>query len=540
MGLVIASFICVITSLMSSATVGSGPSPASTNGLGAVNFPISCSAAAQSKFNTAVLLLHSFWYDKSEQAFRAVAVADPACAMAYWGIAMSRWHELWAPPDKDDVRVAVAAVKQAQEIGAKTDRERRFVAAIAAFYHSYNLTNEDASAQAYASVMKSLHAAYPADRQVSLFYALALIATASPDDKKFTNRLAAGAILEPIFAEEPSDPGAAHYIIHAYDDPKLASKALHAAQEYAHIAPAVPHALHMPSHTFTDLGMWEDSIASNRASLAAEYQDYPIERLGSSTFDDFHSTDFLEYAYLQAGRVRDAQRLSAQVADARLMSSDPYDSLEYALVLSRLPIEREQWQSAARLKAPVASFSQTQYPFAAAIFDYVRGIGAARSGDATNASLQLHKLDALAAWANSASVRMLIKYIQIEHTSLSAWIAYARGQNASAVAQLRSAVDTASIWERPPPLFVWPIQEQLGELELLLHRPDQAELAFQASLKENPNRLRSLDGAAQAAAELGDRATAQKYYAAIISSCPHADAALVEVTRAQEFVSHKP
>jgi predicted Zn-dependent protease len=540
MALVIASFIFVITSLMSSATAVISKSPASTNGLGAVNFPISCSAAAQSKFNTAVLLLHSFWYDKSEQAFRAVAVADPACAMAYWGIAMSRWHELWAPPDKDDVRVAAAAVKQAQKIGAKTDRERRFINAIAAFYHSYNLTNEPASAQVYASAMKSLHAAYPADRQASLFYALALIATAPPEDKKFTNQLAAGAILEPIFAEEPNDPGAAHYLIHAYDDPKLASKALHAAQEYAQIAPAVPHALHMPSHTFTDLGMWEDSIASNRASLAAEYRDYPVERLGSSTFDDFHSTDFLEYAYLQAGRVRDAQRLSAQVAAARPMPSDIYDSLEYVLVLSRSVIEREQWQSAARFQTPIVSFSQTQYPFAAAVIDYVRGIGAARSGDAISASLQLQKLDELSAWAKSASYKRLLTYIQIEHASLSGWIAYARGQNPSAVVELRSAIATASIWEQPPPLFVWPIQEQLGELELLLHRPDQAQLAFQASLKENPNRLRSLDGAARAAVELGDRVTAQKYYAAIISSCPHADAGLVELMRAQEFVSPKP
>jgi predicted Zn-dependent protease len=506
-----------------------------TNQLGTVNFPITCSFAAQAKFNRAVTLLHSFWYDKAEQEFRRVAAADPTCAMAYWGVAMTHWTELWGPPDDQDIKVASRAIAQAEKIGAKTDRERKFVAAIAAFYHSYNASTGTGGAAEYAAVMRKLHASYPSDRQVALFYGLALIATASPQDKSFHNQRAAGTILEPIFAAEPNDPGAAHYIIHAYDNPKLAPKALRAAREYAKIAPAVPHALHMPTHTFTDLGLWEDSIASNRASLKAEYQNYPTEHLGSLTFDDFHSTDFLEYAYLQAGRVSDARDLAAQTRAVHTVPDGLYYAAEYTLTLTRGLIERRQWQAAATFSLPGGSVSFTKYPTAAAVVDYVRGLGDARSNKVAAAGAELRKLEVLATWAKVQHSGFLMRFAGMERTSLAGWIARANGQNEAALSQLRTAAAAVTGGESPPPLMVWPVQEQLAEMLLELRRPSEARNAFQQALQENPNRLQSLSGAAEAALETGDQAAALGYYRTIVASCPHADANVPEVVQARKF-----
>jgi tetratricopeptide (TPR) repeat protein len=536
----VALLVLVVILLTFDGQVRAAKTANQTNALGVVNFPVACSPAAQTKFNTAVTLLHSFWYDKAEQTFRGVAAIDPTCVMAYWGVAMTHWTELWGPPDDQDVKVATKAIAQAEKIGAKTDREQRFIAAIAAFYHSYSVTEGTGGAIEYTAVMRALHASYPSDRQVALFYALALISTASPDDKSFSNQRAAGMILEPIFAAEPNDPGAAHYIIHAYDNPTLAPKALHAAMEYAKIAPAVPHALHMPSHTFTDLGLWEDSIASNRASLKAEYQNYPTEHLGSSTFDDFHSTDFLEYAYLQAGRASDARTLARQVGVVHTVPDAPYYAAEYVLTLARGLIERGQWEAAANFSLPGGSVSFTKYPTAAAIVDYVRGLGAARSNNVSGATNELRQLATLMTWAKAQHRGFLIQFVGTEQTSLTGWIARARGQSAAALSQLRTAAAAATRGESPPPLLVWPVQEQLAEMLLELNRPSEALSAFQHSLQDDPNRLQSLRGAAQAALETGDREAALRYYRSIVASCPHADADVAEVVKAREYTQASP
>ena len=531
---IVALLVLIVTSMGLSGQVRAVTAE-QPNKLGTVNFLITCSPAAQVKFNTAVTLLHSFWYDKAEQEFRSVAAADPRCAMAYWGVAMTHWTELWGPPDDQDVKIASLAIAQAEKIGAKSDKERRFIAAIAAFFHSYNVTEGTGSAVEYTAVMRSLHASYPGDRQVALFYALALIATASPDDKRFKNQRAAGAILEPIFEAEPNDPGAAHYIIHAYDNPTLASRALRAASEYAKIAPAVPHALHMPSHTFTDLGLWEDAILSNRASLKAEYQNYPTEHLGSSTFDDFHSTDFLEYAYLQAGRLAEARTLAMQVSVVRAVPGSPYAAAEYVLTLTRPLIERQQWQAAAKFSLPGGSVSFTKHPTAAAIVYYVRGLGDARSNKVSAAGRELRQLAALATWAKAQHNRFLVRFTGTEQSSLAGWIARARGQDATALSKLRMAAATVTRGESPPPLLVWPVQEQLAEMLLELHEPAEARSAFQQSLKENPNRLQSLSGAAETALATGDRVAALGYYRSIVASCPQADANVLEVNQARRF-----
>jgi len=509
-----------------------------SNRLGTVNFPVSCNANAQARFDTGMELLHSFWYDRSEEVFREVAVDDPNCAMAYWGIAMSRWHQLWEWPDANDVKVAAAAIAVAEKIGGKTDRERRFIAAIADFYRGYNPSTDLGGADRYTADMQALHKSYPTDRQVALFYALALIATAPSNDPTFAQNLKAGAILEPIFAAEPNDPAAAHYIIHAYDSPTLAWRALPAAREYARIAPAVPHALHIPSHTFTDLGLWEDSIASNVAALSAEHQDYPnTEALGTAHFDDFHGTKFLEYAYLQAGRERDAAALADKVAASGSVPDTVGDQFEYMLTLSWRLVGLGEWQAANDFSVPPAARSEVTQPVALAILHYVRGLGAVRIDDTAAATAELQKLTQLDDAAQAQNHRFIASYDTIEEDSLKAWIAQAEGHDASAITLLRTAAaQSKQVDSDTPPASVWPLEEQLGTMLSAQHRPADALSAFRQSLKVSPNRLQSLSGAAEAATEIGDRAAALGYYRAILASCPHADADDPAVVQAKSFV----
>ncbi|HEX2711328.1 MAG TPA: hypothetical protein VHM88_03765, partial [Candidatus Acidoferrales bacterium] len=311
--------------------------------LGKVNFPVSCDAAVRPQFSRAVAMLHSFWYERASEEFAAIAGKDPACGMAYWGVAMTYYHPLWEPPGPAALKQGWAAVEKAKSAGAKTQRERDYIAAVELFYKDSDKLDHRTRALAYEKAMEQLQARYADDREATIFYALALRATASPTDKTYANQKKAGAILEKIFAEQPEHPGVAHYIIHCYDYPRLAQESLDAARRYAKIAPDSPHALHMPSHIFTRLGLWQESIESNLASAAAARKD-------NAPGDELHARDYLVYAYLQSGQDGEANKELGALP--KLRENDPgYFAALYAVgsMPARYALERHRWAEAAAL-----------------------------------------------------------------------------------------------------------------------------------------------------------------------------------------------
>src|SRR5687767_12229941 len=338
--------------------------------LGRVNFATSCTKPAQQKFNRAVALLHSFWYDEAEKAFNDVVQTDPKCAMGYWGVAMSLYHPLWAPPLSVELQRAATAMQKANATVAPTQRERDYLAAIATFYRDADKIDHRTRALAYEKAMEQIVVRYPQDQEAAVFYALALLGTALPTDKTYANQKKAAGILNKVLAAEPNHPGVAHYIIHSFDYPALADLALAAARSYSRIAPDSPHALHMPSHIFIRLGLWPESIESNIASAAAG-------RKHASAKDEVHAMDYLAYAYLQTAQDAKAKELDDAVYAMNKVESQIFQ-VAYALaaIPARYTLERRQWSEAAALKVPVESFPWNKFAYAEAIVHFARGLGA--------------------------------------------------------------------------------------------------------------------------------------------------------------------
>ncbi|HEY6922522.1 MAG TPA: hypothetical protein VI653_03565, partial [Steroidobacteraceae bacterium] len=323
--------------------------------LGKVNFPVSCQPSVQSDFSSAVAMLHSFWFERASETFARVAEKDPNCGMAYWGIAMTHWHEIWEAPGPVDLKAGIDAVAQAKSVGAKTQRERDYIAAIEMFYADTDKLDHGARARAYETAMDQLRARYPDDHEATIFYALALLATAPPADKTYVNQRKASAVLEPLVVAEPQHPGVAHYIIHADDYPPLAESGLEAARRYAKIAPDSPHALHMPSHIFTRLGLWQESIDSNLASAASAAKN-------NAPGNEAHAKDYMIYAYLQGAQDREAKSTLQSLPKGR--PDDPqYMNWLYATGASpaRYAVERHQWAEAAALPVPSGTFPRERY-----------------------------------------------------------------------------------------------------------------------------------------------------------------------------------
>src|SRR5215469_10470643 len=357
--------------------------------LGKVKFTISCDPAVQQQFSNAVAMLHSFWYEKASDTFAAVAEKDPKCGMAHWGVAMTHYHPIWEAPGPADLRAGASAVEKAEAAGAKTQREKDYIAAIEAFYKDNEKIDHRTRAAAYEKAMEQLQARYPDDHEAAIFHALALLATAPPTDKTYVNQKKAGAILEPIFAEQPEHPGVAHYIIHAYDYSPLADKALEAARRYARIAPDSPHALHMPSHIFTRLGLWQESIESNLASAASA-------RKNNAPGNELHAKDYLIYAYLQGGQDREAKR--ALVAPPPGRPDDPqYMNWLYAMGTSpaRYAVERHQWAEAAALPVPENTFPGGRWAWTEANLHFARALGASHTGKTEAARSDVQQLTSM-------------------------------------------------------------------------------------------------------------------------------------------------
>jgi hypothetical protein len=483
--------------------------------VGEVGFPVSCSADAQQQFTRAVALLHSFWYEEAVKAFTGVADVDPSCAMAYWGVAMSNWYPLWYPPSAAALKAGSDAVAKAQSIGAKTDRERDYIEAIAVFYRDSDKLDNRTRSIAYEKAMEQVYLRYPDDREAGVFYALALDTTALPTDKTYANQEKAAKILQRVFAEQPNHPGAAHYLIHSYDSPSLADLGLPAAICYSDIAPAVPHALHMPSHIFTRVGQWQSSIDSNRASAEAG-RTYAAKVFGPGVVWDqtLHAMDYLEYSYLQTGQDGDAKRVLDQLMSyQKAIPSSLAAAYAIAAIPARYAVERQNWDEAAALQAPPLTSSGNEYPWTAPMITYARALGAAHTGDFAGAQAEIGKLTAARDSLIQAKNTYWAGQVDVEARSASAVLALAQGKRDEALTLMRSAADLEDASDKHPvtPGSIVPARELLGDMLLEANQPAEALVEYERSLHSAPNRFHGLAGAAAAAEQAGDVAKAKLY-----------------------------
>ena len=495
--------------------------------LGSVVFTTSCDSAVRPQFNRAVALMHSFQFARAIEAFHTILASDPSCSMAYWGIALSNWGNPFAAGIKaqGQLEQGFKAAALGRAAIPKTPRERAYVEAVAHLFTDTTTIDQRSRVLGYESAMAAVSKSYPEDSEAAIFYALAVAAAADPADKTYSRQLKAGKILDGLYARYPDHPGLAHYIIHAYDVPSLASRAVAAARHYSEIAPSTPHALHMPSHTFTRLGDWQSSINANIASAASA-------RTAGQPAEELHASDYLEYAYLQIGqdaaahRVRESTgEIFARFDPAELVggaASPAAAYFAYAAIPARYALERQAWSEAAGLV-----LSPSPYPQADSITWFARGLGAAHLKDQAAAREAIEALkrnrDKLIAakepyWANQ---------VEIQRLEVVAWLAFVDGKSSDALVSMRAAVDLEDKTEKsavtPGPLA--PARELLGELFLELRRPTEALTEFEATMAKEPNRFRAMYGAAKAAKLSGNRAKAQSYFRALLKVAENADQA---------------
>lgn len=500
--------------------------------LGNVQFSVSCNKAAQDRFGRAAALLHSFWYDEAEKAFTEVTRLDPSCVMGYWGVAMSNYHPIWAPPAPAELARGKEAVAKARATPARTDRERDYVAAIAAFYDKSETVDHPTRKLDYEKAMEQVYLKYPNDREAAIFYALALLGTAAPTDKTYAKQKKAAEILNKVLPEMPEHPGVAHYLIHSFDYPQLAELALPAARTYSKIAASSPHALHMPSHIFTRLALWDDSIQSNIASAATAQRHLQKTRPGAASFDQLHALDYLAYAYLQEARDGKAREVLAQVSVVETLDLDNF-AAAYALaaVPARFTLERRQWKDAAALTTRPAAFPWAKFPYAEAITHFARAVGGARGGDLEAARSGLARLTEIQKALAEAKDAYWAGQVEIQRRAGDAWIAFAEGRRDEALKLMRSSADLEDATDKHPvtPGQVLPARELLGDMLLEAGRPAEALQAYEASLKTAPGRFNSLAGAVRAAEAAGDKAKARELYAKLDELCAKSDGSRAEL-----------
>ncbi|MEP7270991.1 MAG: hypothetical protein ABI882_05780 [Acidobacteriota bacterium] len=512
----------------------------SSEKLGKVNFTVSCGVETQKQFNRAAAMLHSFWYEEAGKAFSEIAATDRACPMAYWGIAMSAYTPLWAPPRDADLRKGWEALEKARAIPAKTERERDYLAAIETFYKDFDKLDHRTRSLAYEKAMERVYLKHTQDREAGIFYALSLLGTALPTDKSYANQKKAAEILNGILPTEPEHPGVAHYLIHSFDYPPLASLALPAARSYAKIAPASPHALHMPSHIFTRLGLWDESIESNIASATSAKDHVAKTHPGVAAFDQLHAMDYLEYAYLQGAEDIKAKRVADEVSGMGNVDQETVAAAyAFAAIPARYAIERRRWSEAATLTAHPSTFPWARFRFAEAITYFARALGAARSGNPSAARLDVDKLAAIQAALLEAKESYWASQVEIQRLGASGWIAKADGRTEEALKLARAAADLESSTEKHPvtPGAIIPARELLGELLLELNQPGPALTEFEKALGDSPNRFNGIYGAGRAAELSGDSSKAKTYYTKLVDLCKGAEFNRAELQKAKAFLA---
>src|SRR2546422_5118069 len=500
--------------------------------LGKVDFPNSCSPAVQEQFQRSVAMLHSFRYGEGEKAFREVLAQDPSCAIATWGIAALLMSNPLAGvgSSKEGAERAQAAIDQGRKIGAKTPREQRYIDAVAAYYEDWANRPERTRQLNRAKAFQALAERYPEDDEAQIFSALYIAATQSQADQTYKAYLMAAEVLEKQFAKHPDHPGVAHYLIHSYDAPPIAAKGLPAARRYASIAPSAPHAQHMPSHIFTRVGSWTESIATNERSAVASKQDKDFD-------EQLHAMDYMVYANLQLARDAEARRVMDEGATVTgfttLRFAGPYAQ---AAMPARYAIERGDWKQAMTLDP-----RPCQFPFTVGLTHFARGLGAARSGDAAAADTEVQHLAQLRYALKSAKNEYWATEIEVSRLGVAAWTALALGKEDEALGLMRSAADIEDKSEKHivTPARIAPARELLGEMLLPLKRPAEALKEFEASHVREPERFRGSYGAGEAAAQSGDTAKAKRYFTRLVELAGQG-AARPELAQARAFLAANP
>jgi len=522
----------VFAAAMTSATALSQPSFAqATNDLGTVHFATSCNAEAQKLFDRGMLYQHSFWYRASQKTFEDALKQDPECGIAYWGVALSLLWNPHVPPPAKNLAEGLTAVTKGKSVGAKTQRERDYLDALLVMYADFDKIDHRTRNVAYAKAMEQLALRYPDDDEAAIHYALALNTSASPADKTYANQLKGGALLEPVFQRQPNHPGVAHYLIHLYDYPPIAEKGLDAARRYAKIAPAAAHAQHMPSHIFTRLGYWDDSISSNVESARVAKED-------GEAGDQLHAMDYLVYANLQLGQDRKARAVIDEMLAVKGFP-EAYLGGPYALAASpaRYAIERSDWQAAATLQVRPSPLPQVQ-----AITHMARALGAARLGEVEAAKADIAKLVELRDKLRDAKDTYWPGQVDIQRQVATAWVLYAERDYEAALAAMSAAADAEDATEKHPvtPGVPRPARELYGVMLLERGKAPEALVAFEATLKKEPNRLGAYVGAAKAAEKAGDQAKARQHFAKVIAIAAGADDDHAEIADARGFLAKNP
>jgi tetratricopeptide (TPR) repeat protein len=498
--------------------------------VGTVHFPSSCAAAVQKPIERGVAMLHSFWYEEAEKQFVQIEKDDPQCAIARWGLAMSLWHQLWNRPDRPVLEQGGAELKKARSMHATT-RERDYISALSKFYAHPGRPYQK-RVTAYSNAMEKMAQRNPGDHEAAAFYALSLLASEPDHDASNTNRKKAAAELEKLFAEDPNHPGVAHYLIHTYDKPDMAQQGLPAARKYASLAPAAPHALHMPAHIFARLGLWQDDIDSNVASIAATQKEAAMHMGGEG--HQFHAMDFLVYAYLQTGREQDAQKIIDEVRamppmhdmygmgfDPRLFALSAF-SASYAL-------ELHHWTEAAQLQV-VDGANDLMH----SVTYSARAIGAARSGNVEQARKEVTQLEGIQKKLDANKKKEPGEYegVSEELTIAKAWLAHAEGKHDEGLRLLRSIADKEE-GEAEASQGI-PAHEMIGDMLMEANKPEEALAEYQIALKNDPGRFNSLYGAAHAVELAGKHDKANEYYSQLLKNCEGSKSERSELQHARE------
>mgnify|MGYP001950910034 CR=1 FL=1 len=507
---------------------------------GDISFALECNYDIRETFDLAISLLHSFEYAEAEKAFVKVIDADPECAMAYWGVAMSIYHELWAPPSPDDLLKGEKLIEIAENL-PKSERAERYLKALKIFYTDWKTVDHKTRELLYEKEMEQIYLSQKDDTEAGVFYALAITSAANPNDKTYASQKKAGSILKKLFKEQPNHPGIAHYVIHTYDYPEIAEEALATARRYAEIAPASAHAQHMPSHIFTRLGLWQESINTNINSASSAICYAESTNANATWAQEVHAVDYLVYAYLQMGNNKKAQEELQEMQAVKTVFPKNHFAAAYALMAMpvRMALENKRWEAATNIQIPATEFSWDNAQWEKAMLHFGRALGFSHIGKIESAEAELQTLKSLHQTLSNAGETYKTGQVNIQIHAAQAWIELAKGNNGEALIFMKTAAKLESKTSKHPvtPGEVLPADELLGDMFLALNKPNEALEAYETNLKGHPNRFNGIYGAAIAAKQSGNQEKAIKYFNQLIELTKHSKSDRPEIAEAKSFIA---